>query len=102
MIFQDFLSDASGDLLVQNGDLVVGPSDQQHIEDIISSAPGWWKQFPAIGVNIFQFLNSVGQEQTLEKQIILQLQSDGFTVTSPRASFDSNGKLIIQPNAVRN
>lgn len=95
------MPDADGDLLIQNGDFVVGPSDPQHIKDIINSFPGWWKRTPTVGVGIFQYLNSAGQEQTIEKSIKTQLQADGYVVASPEVSFDANGELTIAPNAVR-
>ena len=31
---KDFLEDEDGDLLIKNGDLVIGYSDKQHIKDI--------------------------------------------------------------------
>jgi len=34
------------------GDFAIGESDNQHLYDIINSFPGWWKQFPQVGVGI--------------------------------------------------
>ena len=43
----DFLLDEDGDLDIVNGDFAVGPSDVQHIEDIVANSfVGMWKQNP--------------------------------------------------------
>ncbi len=100
MVAQDFLLDVNYDLLVTNGDFVIGASDNQHIQDIIQSFVGWWKQFPLVGVGIQSFINSNGQDQALARSIQIQLQSDGFTVQSPQVTINPD-QVIIQPNAVR-
>lgn len=58
IIREDFQLDADGDLNIAGGDFTVGPSDVQHVEDIIESFAGMWKQNPLLGVGIKQFLNS--------------------------------------------
>lgn len=86
-------------LVVDNNDVVWGLSDTQHVEDTINASPGWWKENFADGVGIRNYLNSSGQEQVLTRNIKLQLESDLYTVVNPQVSFDSAGKLIVQPNA---
>lgn len=58
IIRADFQLDEDGDLNIAHGDFTVGPSDVQHVEDIIQSFAGMWKQNPLLGVGIKQFLNS--------------------------------------------
>lgn len=89
------------DILIKivNNDVQLVDSDEQHVRDTINGAPGWWKENPSDGVNIRAYLNSDGQEQVLARSIMVQLTSDQYTVTNPKVSFDSSGKLIIQPNA---
>lgn len=87
---QDFLLDTDGDLLIKDGDLVIGPSDGQHIKDIMQSVPGWWKEFPLVGFNPFQFLNSrtsVQQQKQIARQ---QLEGDGFVVDPKELIFTIN------------
>jgi hypothetical protein len=97
----DILLDSDGDLLIENGDFKIGPSDEQHIEDIISAYLGWWKEFPSVGVGIKQYQAGSGVEQTIEREIKLQLKADGYTVDRPSVEFDSSGRLVINPNAIR-
>jgi hypothetical protein len=92
---------SDNDILIQDGDFVIGYSDDQHIIDNIAAFNGWWKEYPSDGVGIFQYQNSSGTEQEIEKLIKLQLQSDGYQCDRPDVSFDANGKLIINPNATK-
>jgi hypothetical protein len=94
---QDFAI-KDNDLLCLNGDIAIGESDVQHIEDTINAFPGWWKNNPQDGVGIFQYMNSAGQEQTIKRSLMLNLQSDGYSVSNPDVSV-SNGTITIQPNA---
>jgi hypothetical protein len=84
---------------IKDNDVQWTPSDEQHVQDTINAAPGWWKENPADGVNIRAYLNSSGQEQVLARSLFVQLGSDLYTVTNPVVQFDSAGKLYIQPNA---
>lgn len=91
--------DFDADYITANNDVACVASDQQHIEDTIKATPGAYKESPADGVDIDKYLNSSGQEQIVARSILLQLQSDGYTVTRPSVQFDANGRLIINPNA---
>lgn len=85
----------NNDLVIKNGDILTGPSDAQHIEDTINAFPGWWKENPADGVGIFQYINSSGQEQQISRSIAINLQSDGYKATSPTVTVDNKGTLTI-------
>ena len=100
-IYKDFLLDDDGDLAIANGDFKVGKSDQQHVEDIIESYSGWWKEFPLLGVGVQNYLNSTGNNQQLARNIIVQLVSDGFTCSNPIISLNPDGTFTINPNATR-
>ncbi len=73
---KDFLL-FENDLLIKDGDFVIGESDLQHIEHIIASQRGGYKQFPLIGVGINQYINSP-IDGILRREIQLQLQADGY------------------------
>jgi hypothetical protein len=100
--YEDFLLDADGDLLIQDGDFVIGLSDEDHMQDLIESFVGWWKEFPAVGVGIKQFQASAGQEQVIERNIKLQLQSDGYDIAIVRVTSTSDSKFNIQIDGTRN
>src|SRR3982751_1688082 len=94
----DFKLDNDGDLDVVGNDFVYSISDQQHIEDTINAAPGWWKENPADGVNIRSYIKSAGQESILARKIKLELISDLYNVDNPIINYSPDGKLNIQPN----
>lgn len=98
---QDFKIGADGDLVFSGGDLKIDFSDKQHIQDIINSNTGWWKQFPLVGVGIQYYLNSSGLQQQLEREIKIQLVADGYSVERPTAISDPDGTFTITPNAER-
>jgi hypothetical protein len=98
---KDFLEDEDGDLMIKDGDLVIGYSDQQHIKDIITANVGWWKQFPQVGVGVMSYLNSSGKQQEIERSVRIQLTADGYIVGNPKVKYDVEGTLTIEPNAER-
>lgn len=81
------------------GDFGVAESDVQHVMDNIAAFPGWWKENPADGVGIFQYLNSAGRAQVLERSIKVNLIGDGYKSDAAKSTFDSAGNLTIEPNA---
>lgn len=101
MVFQDFLLDDDGDLLIQDGDFVVGASDVQHIEDIIQSFAGSWKQYPILGVGILTYLKSQNAMAAVSV-IKSQLQSDGYSVGGVKIDTSKGLKVTFEPNIVRN
>jgi hypothetical protein len=92
----DVLLDASDDLLFKNNDLVLGASDQQHIQDTINASPLSWKQFPTEGVAILLYLNSSGQTQQLQGAIRQQLAIDGYKANPIITRVNDN--YTINPN----
>lgn len=100
MIFQDFLLDEDGDLLIQNGDFVVGPSDVQHVEDIIQSFLGEWKQFPFVGVGLLQYIKSEDGQKAVTS-IKEQLQADGYSLTSVNVKNSNDNAIVSFPNGIK-
>lgn len=88
----DILTDDNGDLLIQNGDIVIGESDNQHQVDIILSNKGEYKEFPEIGVGIVQMLSDDDPMSVLI-EIKKNLQYDGMKVDNVK--FEENGKITI-------
>ncbi len=88
----DILTDDNGDLLIQNGDIVIGESDNQHQVDIILSNKGEYKEFPEIGVGIVQMLSDDDPMSVLI-EIKKNLQYDSMKVNNVK--FEENGKITI-------
>ena len=68
--------------IIVDGDLVLGASDHQHIQHILFSQQGCWRQFPLVGADIKRFENEIPNQLsttlTLSGDIIKQLKYDGF------------------------
>jgi hypothetical protein len=98
---QDILLDKNRELIIQNGDFLVGPSDKQSIQSILNAFPGWWKQSSTVGVGMAQYLNSKGKEQEIQRNIRLQLEADGFSVDGIVIKSLKQDNVDIQVNAHR-
>ena len=89
---KDIVLDDSLDLEIVDGDFVVADSGQQHINLLLLTHKGEWKQTPYCGIGIAEFLN---EDNVLEmrKTIRIQLRSDGAKVQSIKYE---NEKLEIK------
>lgn len=67
--------------VVINGDLVVGPSDSQHVKHILEAAPGHFRFAPAIGADVPSSLNGL-LDGSMRQSIQLHLSIDGYKVKS--------------------
>ncbi len=69
------------DIAIENGDLVVGRSDEQHQELLLVATKGDFKQHPDVGVDIASFLNDDNVQEMLN-EVRRQFTNDGMTVVS--------------------
>lgn len=101
-VAQDF-KQVDNDLYINpnTGDFMIAPSDNQHIEDILSSEPGWWKEFVLVGASLRRLLKAKFNTQTVESTIKQQLEADGYQAGRPQISINANGNATIRPNATR-
>ena len=72
---------------------VIGNSDQQHVNDIVTMAKGELKEFPVMGVGIINFLKSTGKEREMVREIKVQLSLDGYDEANINIQ---NGQFKIQ------
>lgn len=64
------------DIRIKNGDLVIGDSNGQEIEFILSAKPGQFYQFPPLGVGIIDEVNGSITPQALRLKIKNNLEAD--------------------------
>jgi hypothetical protein len=81
-----------------NNDIAFYDSDEDHIQDTIQATQGSYKENPQDGVNITSYLNSQGQQQTLAREIIVQLKSDLYDVFNPIVEITADS-ISVNPNA---
>lgn len=103
------MANPAKDLRLFNEDLYINPatndfdialSDMQHVEDIVNSNKGAWKEFPLLGVGSKNYLAGSNFKE-LEKNIRLQLEYDGYRVFDVATTF-KNDQLKFSINAERN
>jgi len=68
------------DIRIKDGDLVVGDSDGQNIEFIITAKPGQFYQFPTLGVGIVDEIKGNISKQALRIKITSNLEADNYRV----------------------
>lgn len=97
----DFLVDEDGDELIVNGDYVIGPSDSQHIDDIIISVAGAWREFPTVGVGVQEYQSGPNEEQKLRAVINQQLKADGYADIIVLANYlDNSLDVSVDANRI--
>lgn len=84
------------DFIVLNDDFEGGVADNDIIRSILLSSPGHWKEFPLIGVGIWNFLQGTQSNQVLQRAIRIQLTSDIF----PKPYIDVSKFPVINLNGV--
>lgn len=88
----DFLMDANGNYLIENGDFVIGDATNQNIKEILAAHKGEFKESPEIGVGIEDMLNEDNYNEFLV-EAKKNLEYDGMTIEELR--FLENGNLIV-------
>ena len=68
------------DLTILSGDFRIVKSDEQHIDMILRTFIGHWKEYVNLGVGIDLFRASSGQVGKLKTEIVKQLTSDGYRI----------------------
>ncbi len=83
----DYLIDQNYDLVISNGDLSVGVSDQNHKSVLLMANKGQVRQWVRLGVNISQEINGILNQNT--KRLILEtFKQDGYGIIG--ISFDGD------------
>jgi hypothetical protein len=81
MARHDIILNDQGDLLIKDGDFVVGESDQQHVELLLSATKGSFLQYPTIGVGLANYVNKQDVDMAeLRRAIEVNLKADGYKV----------------------
>ncbi len=73
----DFLLSKHGDLAIEKGDWLMTNSHHQHIESLLMSVPGEWKENPTTGAGLNLLKNGIIDGFT-KRTIAIQLEADGF------------------------
>jgi hypothetical protein len=73
----DILLDKDLDLLIKDGDFLIGESTIQEVSLILASSQGDFKNEPLIGANLIQYIRSGANQQEIKRQVTFQMELDG-------------------------
>lgn len=76
----DLILDENDDLLIEDGDFVIGESSLQHQRLLLLCNKGEFKEFPTRCVGLANYLES-GNTQELAREIDVDFSKDGMKVT---------------------
>ena len=88
----DFLLDNDNDVIIKNGDFVIGDATLHHQNHILLAQKGEFKNAPEIGVGVLTELHSENPRLLLS-QIRRNFEYDGMKVNSLKVA--ANGNLIV-------
>jgi len=89
----DILLENDNDLRIHDGDFIVGGADLHHVEAILVSVPGSFKQSPLLGANVRGLLNGK-LDVAARRDIRLQMASDDYKAKN--LSIDSEGTMVVE------
>lgn len=89
---KDFLTDQDGNLLIEDGDFVIGDPTEQNIQAILESHKGEWREFPEVGAAMAEYLNDEDRDEMLI-EAKRQLEYDGLIVEELKITADD--KMIV-------
>ena len=75
---KDILIDESNDLMIKNGDFVIGRSDVQHVDHLIMAFPGEYKEHAEIGLGAIAYIKSNTSKIKFKRDLRIQLNYDGY------------------------
>lgn len=96
----DILRDSTGDLKIKDGDFVIGESTTQHQTDILLSQKGDFKQWPTLGVGLFNFLLGDDSVDEFKQVVQAEFENDGMEINS--LNIKPDGKYNIDANYADN
>jgi len=93
---KDIALNENNDIIIKGGDFLIDYSDEVHVEQILKSAKGSWKQYPLLGVHLIKKTNMPTSETklvALKKEMKIQLEYDNYRVNKIIVS-DLNNTIL--------
>jgi hypothetical protein len=88
----DYKNTDDGDLLFENGDLVVAESTDQHQADILFAGKGHYREFPDLGVDLMNWLED---DALGDLAGVIQQEFEGDQMQVNKLKVTQSGKVNI-------
>lgn len=90
----DIAINEDGTPIIENGDFVILPSDEQHVQDASYASAGHYGASPTRGWDLLEFQDDdTDVTEKMRRKINLELAADGYTLLS----FELNGEIKFEP-----
>ena len=100
MISNDLLIEP--DLQIENGDLKIGPSDDNNTLYIIYAQKGQLRAAPRLGVGILSYINApTNRGRELARAIRQEHNRDGYKVSTLQVETSTDGKQNLSVKATK-
>lgn len=87
--------DENGGLVIDGGSMVIGETDAQNVQLILSANKGDFRFEPLVGCNLIRFVKSRGSSiSEMRRETKVQLQGDGYRLSS--FELDANGEFQVE------
>jgi len=87
----DIILDTDNDILIKNGDLVIGDSKEQEVNLLLLTQAGDWKHDPLAGVGLLELIN-----EELSEYEMKQVLKKGLAYDNKKLINYSKGILTIE------
>lgn len=81
------------DILIQDGDFVIGESTRQHQQCILIAEPGNYLQTPTIGAGVYSHINNDEAKEIIKKEIQKSFEADGMTIS--KLEMKASGEIDV-------
>ena len=90
----DIAVNEDGTPVIENGDFVILPSDEQHAQDASFASAGHYGANPTRGWDLLEFQDDdTNPTEQMRRKISLELSADGYNLLS----FELNGQIKFEP-----
>jgi hypothetical protein len=95
----DILLDENNSILCRDGDIVCGESDQQHVQLLVSSNKGDFKESPTVGAGIIKYVKAAESRlKEMRRDIKVQLNNDGYKFIGFATDENNETTIDYEPN----
>lgn len=91
---EDIVLDNNDDLTILAGDFLTGESTLQEVGIIIRLTQGNLKEFPTLGPNLFQLLNSNASQEEVTQRVMIHLAKDNKNYNEMKSLIEINMKKL--------